>query len=281
MSSPLKYAALCLAGLAAACDDDGNDPAAPWPPDVPPAAAVQSAVGAPAIALSAHSLWYCYTPYGNRMCVILRRHFRITSIGANPLRWTASSDHPWIVVSPAGGTTPTVVTVSVDARKLPPWRPAYGSITISAAGASNSPQKISVVVNFDGRPLSPPASQSGVTRPLLGAPAIAFSDSAIGFCYSPGSTRNCVRLEEQVRFTSLGGRPLTWRAVSDQPWIVLKPARGTTPTDVWIYVAFAKLPPRQGSNSVSGLITVSAAGASNSPQTIPVKLQFYSSPPPR
>lgn len=158
MPSLPKYATLCLAALAAACGDDMNDPAAPRPPDVPPAAAVHSAVG---------------------------------------------------------------------------------------------------------------------------APAIAFSDSAIGFCLSPGSTRNCVRLEERVRFISVGGKPLTWKAVSDQAWIVVRPARGTTPTNVRIFVAGAKLPPRQGSNSVSGLITVSAAGASNSPQTIPVKLQYYSSPPPR
>jgi hypothetical protein len=32
--------------------------------------------------------------------------------------------------------------------------------------------------------------------------------------------------------------------------------------------------------SVTGWITVSSGAASNTPQKIPVKLQFYSSPPP-
>ncbi len=265
MSTSLNYTALCLASLVAACGDDGSDLAAPGPTDVPPAAAAQTALVAPAIALSAHSLWYCYTPGGNRMCVILRRQLRVTSTGT-PLKWTATSNNPWIVVSPAGGTTPTSVTVSIDTRKLPAWRPVYGSITIAAAGASNSPQKVRVIVNAVGRgPLS----------------AIAFSDSAIGFCFNPASSRSCVRLEEQVRFTSVGGTPLMWRAASSAPWIVVNPAGGTTPTDVRVFVDYDKLPPRNGATSVSGWITVSAAGASNSPQTIPVKLQFYSQPLPQ
>ena len=262
MSSPLKYATFCIAGLAAACGDEGSDLAAPRPTEAPPDAAIQTALVTPAIALSAHSLWYCYTPGGNRMCVILKRPLRVTSTGT-PLKWTATSNNSWIVVSPAGGTTPTSVTVSIDTRKLPTWRPVYGSITIAAAGASNSPQKVRVIVNSSGRPPS----------------ALAFSDSAIGFCYMPSSTRACVRLEEQVRFTSVGGTPLTWKAVSSAPWIVVSPAGGTTPTDVRVFVDY--LPPRNGATSVSGWITVSATGASNSPRTIPVKLQFYSQPLPQ
>ena len=264
MSTSLKYTALCLAGLVTACGDDGSGLAAPGPADVPPAAAGQTALVAPAIGLSAHSLWYCYTPSVNRMCVALKRPLRVTSTSTVALKWTATSNNPWIVVSPTAGTTPTGVTVSIDTRKLPAWRPVYGSLTIAAAGATNSPQKVRVIVNSSGRPPS----------------ALAFSDSAIGFCFMPSSTRACVRLEEQVRFTSVGGTSLTWKAVSSAPWIGVNPAGGTTPTDVRVFVNY--LPPRTGTTmSVSGWITVSAAGASNSPQTIPVKLQFYSQPLPQ
>jgi hypothetical protein len=90
-----------------------------------------------------------------------------------------------------------------------------------------------------------------------------------------------VILEEHVLFTSTGGKALKWTAVSDQPWIIVRPASGTTPTDVRVSVDMRKLPPRYNNLSVSGLITVSAAGASNSPRAIPVKLQFYSQPLPR
>jgi hypothetical protein len=274
MSSALKYAMLCLAGLVAACGDDGSDPAAPGSTDLPPPAAAsglpsggrQNALAAPAIVLSTHALYYCYTPGGNRMCVILKRTLRVTSSSTTALKWTASKNQPWIVVSPAGGTTPTSVTVSVDPAKLPPWTYAFGMVTISAAGASNSPQTIRVEKNPVGRSLNPPA--------------LAFSDSAIGFCFNPTSTRACIKLEEHVQFTSTRA-PLTWKAVSGQPWIVVRPTSATTPTDVRVFVDFDKLPPRNGALSVSGWITVSAAGASNSPRTIPVKLQYYSQPLPQ
>jgi BACON domain-containing protein len=266
MSSPLKYAPFCLAGLAAACGDASSNPAAPSAAESPPAAEVQNALVAPAIGLTAHALYYCYTPVSNRMCVILKRKIEVTSSSTTPLTWTALSNYPWIVVSPAQGTTPVSVTVSVDPRKLPARRPVYGSLTIAAAAASNSPQKISVYVNAVGRPLS--------------LPALAFSDSAIGFCYNPTSTRACVRLSEQVGFLSTG-TALTWRAVASHSWIVVQPAGGTTPADVRVSVDFAKLPSRNGATSISGWITVSATGASNSPQTIPVKLQYYSQPLPQ
>ena len=116
-----------------------------------------------------------------------------------------------------------------------------------------------------------------VAAPVPNGP-LAFSDSAIGFCYRPASTRSCVRLEEHVLFTSTGGKALKWTAVSE-PWIILRPVSGTTPTDVRVSVDMRNLPPVGSSLSVSGVITVSASGASA--QTIPVKLQFYAQPVPR
>ena len=118
-----------------------------------------------------------------------------------------------------------------------------------------------------------------VAAPVPSGP-LAFSDSAIGFCYRPASTRSCVRLEEHVLFTSTGGKALKWTAVSE-PWILLRPASGTTPTDVRVSVDIRNLPPVGSSLSVSGLITVSVSGATSNPQTIPVKLQFYAQPLPR
>ena len=130
-------------------------------------------------------------------------------------------------MSPAAATTPTTVVISVNPRKLPLWRPAYGRVTISAAGASNSPQVVDVVV--------------GQTASPLGLPSLAFSDSAIGFCYFPAASRGCVRLAEHVLFTSTGAS-LAWKAVSSKPWIVIQPATGATDTDVRVSVDFAKLP---------------------------------------
>jgi hypothetical protein len=212
---------------------------------VVPAAPGLSAVTAPALLLDSHALYYCYHPGTTRNCVVLKRTLRLTSSGA-PLKWITSKSQPWITVSPAAGTKPTTVT-------------------IAAAGAFDSPQKVAVVVNY--RAIAP------------FPPSLAFSDSAIGFCNSPGSTRNCVRLAEHVLFTSTGAA-LGWKATASRPWIVILPTSGTTDTDVRISVDLTRVPSPHGT-SISGSLTVSSAGARNSPQTIPVKLQFYSIPPPQ
>jgi hypothetical protein len=261
----LRYLVLSVAALGAACGDQAGDPAGPRTPEVAPATPALSAVTAPALLLTAHALFYCYTPGGNRMCVVLRRDLGITS-SRGPLQWTASKSQPWIVMSPSV-TTPSSVVISVNSGKLPWWRPVYGRVTISAAGASNSPQVVDLVVGRTARP--------------LGLPALAFSDSAIGFCYFPASSRGCVRLAEHVQFSSTGAS-LAWKAVGSKPWIVIQPTTGSTDTDVRVSVDFTTLPPwKLGSTSLSAALTVSASGAGNSPQTIPVKLQFYSTPPPQ
>jgi BACON domain-containing protein len=266
MSIPVKYLTLSLAALAAACGGDAGSPVEPPAPDVVPAAPGLSAVMAPALLLNSHALYYCYHPGMTRNCVVLKRTLRLTSSGA-ALKWTTSKSQPWITVSPAAGTTPTTVTISVDTRQLPPPPvfAAFGTVTVFAVGAFDSPQKVSVVVNY--RAMAP------------ALPSLAFSDSAIGFCDSPGSTRNCVRLAEHVLFTSTGAA-LAWKATASQPWIVIQPASGTTDTDVRVSVDLTRLPSGHGT-SVSGSLTVSSGGARNSPQTIPVKLQFYSTPPPQ
>ena len=267
MSLPLRYLVPAMAALAAACGGEAGGPTGPRAPDVVPVTPGLSAVTAPALLLNSHALYYCYHSGSVRICIVLKHTVRITSSGSS-LKWTASKSQPWITISPAAGTTPTTMTISVDPRKLAAPVPSVisGTVTIAAAGAFDSPQKVAVVVNYRGIAPFPPS--------------LAFSDSAIGFCLSPGATRSCVRLAEHVLFTSTGAS-LAWKAVSSNPWIVVQPATGATDTDVRVSVDQTKLPPRNGATSFTGAITVSAAGASNSPQIIPVKLQFYSTPPPQ
>ena len=266
MKPALGYLVLTVAALGAACDNRTDDPVGPRAAE--PAPPALSTVTAPALLLDSHALYYCYHPGATRNCVVLQRTLRIrSSIG--PVNWTASKDQPWIALSGTSGTTPATLTISVKSGTLgyqTPGSSAFGTVTISAAGARYSPQKVKVVVNYLARAPFPPS--------------LAFSDSAIGFCYNPGSTGGCVRLAERLLFTSTGAS-LAWKAVSSKPWIVVHPDTAATDTDVRVSVDLTKLPPRNGATSLSGAITVSASGAQNSPQTIPVKLQFYSTPPPQ
>jgi hypothetical protein len=260
MTPSLRYVGLCLAAVATACGEEARDPAAPEPTTPQQVTALEAVTTVPALRVDAHALYYCYHPGTLPSCIVLKHQLRITSSGA-ALEWTASKNKPWIILSSTGGTTPSTLTVSVNPQALPSLSTTLrGSVTIAAPGASNSPQTVLVEVNGQV------------------PPALAFSDSAIGFCYAPGSTRNCVRLQEDVLFTSTGA-PLAWRAKSSVSWLTLHPASGTTPTTVRVVADLDKVQVIFGS-SVTGWITVSSGAASNTPQKIPVKLQFYSSPPP-
>jgi len=110
----------------------------------------------PAIGVSSSALGFCDRPGSVRICVVLTRDLRITSLGRRLLKWTVSSDQPWIRVSPVRGTTPSDVKVSIDLGQLGPIRlgqTARGSILVSAPGASNSPLRIPVALCFYAVPL--------------------------------------------------------------------------------------------------------------------------------
>ena len=123
-------------------------------------------------------------------------------------------------------------------------------------------------------PSGPPSPMDVVATPaaLTAGPKLTLSDSAIGFCYRPATVRNCVFLSERIRITSTV-RSLHWRASSSRSWLVLSAATGTTPVGVTVSVNLNKVPQPHG-DRVFGAITVSSAGASNSPLTIPVTLFF-------
>jgi hypothetical protein len=123
-------------------------------------------------------------------------------------------------------------------------------------------------------PTAPASPMAAVLTPaaLTAGPKLALSDSLIGFCYRPGTTRNCVFLSERVRITSTV-RSLHWRAATDVPWLVLSATTGTTTAGLKISVDLTRVPQPHG-DRVWGGVTVRSAGASNSPLRIPVTLFF-------
>jgi Viral BACON domain len=64
---------------------------------------------------------------------------RLLQSGTGTVTWTASSDKPWLVVSPASGTGPATLSVSVkfDAAVAAPGS-ASGSISVVLTGATNT-----------------------------------------------------------------------------------------------------------------------------------------------
>jgi len=71
---------------------------------------------------------------------------RVTQTGPGPITWTATSNQPWLTVSPTSGSGSAVLSVSVQfASGITAVQ--NGAITISAAGATNAVGPITVRLN--------------------------------------------------------------------------------------------------------------------------------------
>lgn len=90
----------------------------------------------PAISLSSSSLSFAYTVGGTTPP---SQTVSVTNAGGGTLAYSVAWDAAWLTASTAGGT----ITISVNPSGLM-VNTYQGAITVSAAGASNSPQTISV-----------------------------------------------------------------------------------------------------------------------------------------
>lgn len=72
---------------------------------------------------------------------------QLTQSGTGVVRWTATSNQPWLVVSPATGTGPATLYVSVQDSGGLTGAPA-GSIVLALSGAGNNPGPINVRLNL-------------------------------------------------------------------------------------------------------------------------------------
>jgi uncharacterized protein (TIGR03437 family) len=94
------------------------------------------------LAVSPQSLTFNYTVGGTLPAA---QTISITNTGGGTLSWTASASAAWVGLSPASGTAPTTISVSVSPATL-----AAGSypatVQITATGATGSPASVSVTL---------------------------------------------------------------------------------------------------------------------------------------
>jgi uncharacterized protein (TIGR03437 family) len=72
---------------------------------------------------------------------------QITNGGSGTLSWTASSNQSWLTVTPASGSAPSTLSISVSTSGLDAGS-YQGTIQVSAAGVSNSPMTIAVTLTI-------------------------------------------------------------------------------------------------------------------------------------
>jgi len=117
------------------------------------------------------------------------------------------------------------------------------------------------------------ASSQTPTPPPTATPALSVTPQNLSFNATSGSSGPA---SQTVNITNSGGGTLTWTASASQPWITLSSASGTGAQSVSVGTAISGLT----AGTHSGTVTISAAGATPSVQTVNVTLLIASVLPP-
>ncbi len=181
----------------------------------------------------------------------------VSNSGGGTLNWTAAvTSGPWLSVSPASGTNSGTLAVSANINGLSAGT-YNGVITVSATGATNTPQTIGVAL--------------AVTGP---SPTIALSANSLSFRAQEDGANPA---GQTVTVSNSGGGTLSWTAtVSSGAWLRVSPASGTGTGTLTVSANTTGL----AAGTFNGTIQVAASGATNTPQTISVTLTVTAPPPP-
>ncbi|MEW6246117.1 MAG: choice-of-anchor D domain-containing protein [Nitrospirota bacterium] len=175
----------------------------------------------------------------------------ISNTGSETLNWTAVSSANWLSLNgaaSASGTNSGSFTVGVNHSGL-----AVGtynaSITISATGATNTPQTVPVILTVTAAP-----------TPTIGLSTTNLSFTGVQGGANPGN--------QVITITNTGSGTLAWSAAENAAWLSVSPASGTGNGSITVSVNTAGL----SAGTVSAPITITASGATNTPQTVTVSL---------
>ncbi len=180
----------------------------------------------------------------------------VTNTGSGTLSFTASSDASWLGVSPASGSAPSNLQLTAAVGSLVAGT-YTGHITVTASGVQGSPATITVTFTI----ASPPP------------PNLVVSPSTLTFSATQGGGDPSAL---GVNISNSGSGVLSFTATSDAAWLGVSPASGTAPQTLTVQPSIATLAP----NTYTGHVTITAAGAQNSPSTVTVTLTVNPTAPP-
>jgi uncharacterized protein (TIGR03437 family) len=157
----------------------------------------------------------------------------------------------WLSASLSASTTPAVLTVSANQANLAPGNYA-GSVVVTSAGASNSPQTIAVQLVVSS------------TTSLTATPA------SVSFAYVLGNPNPAA---QTINVTST--QPVTFStSVGSGNWLTVTSSSSSTPATLTLNVSPGSLP----AGTYNTNISITSAGATNSPLVIPVALLISNKP---
>ena len=209
--------------------------------------------GAPGLSAFPGSLTFSGTAGGT---VAAAQSINITS-PLPGLSFSATTNVPWLTLTPAAGAAPGILQVTADPSQLAA-NTYNGAITISAANGVT--QNVSVAFTV-----------TSATPPKLGASAPGVSFSATQG--SPSSTT-------QIIVTNQGGGSLAFNATASSStggnWLQVSPSNGTATPSSPVTLTVTATPGSLGAGTYSGSIVLSSSSGGNA--TITATLTISAAP---
>jgi hypothetical protein len=177
----------------------------------------------------------------------------VTNAGTGTLTWTVTDNANWLTATQSGSSIVAGVNLSGLAAGT-----YNGAITVSATGATNTPQTIPVTLTV-AAPAPSPAVSLSATPPSVTVSVPAGSTAQQYFSFD---------------VTSSGGNT-SWSINDPAYWILREPSSGSTPSKVYGYI-FPESFKTAGTYSATFTITPSSSGIA--PISVPVTLTVTGSP---
>jgi predicted secreted protein len=210
----------------------------------------------PLICCSPKSLSFSATPGGSNPA---NGTLEIWNSGIDTISWTLSDDAAWLSENFTSGSSTgehDTAAVSVDIAGMSAGNYS-ASITITAAGAINSPWTVPVSLHISS------------------APEISFSPERLRFTAGEGGSNPANRT---LDIWNSGGGTLNWSVSDNAAWLSENPTTGSSTSEhdtVAVSVDIAGM----SAGDYSANITITAPGASNNPQIVLVSLHISSPAP--
>jgi len=183
----------------------------------------------------------------------------VTSNGQALTFTAAASDKDpvsWLSVTPATGTTPGALSISVDGSKLNPGT-YQGLVTVVAPNGGNSPATITV--NFT----------------VSTASTISVTPANLAFAYTIGAAAPQSQIIQVQSSSAVSFAAAATTNNNTGNWLQVTPANGTTPGTLTVSIN----PTGLAAGNYTGTIAVTSPSAAT-PTTIPVTLTVSAAPPP-
>jgi hypothetical protein len=196
---------------------------------------------APRLRLSPGALTFNYATGGSTPAA---QNLNVNTDGAS-VSFTVSTTASWLTATPVSGTSPAAVSIAVNPSGLAVGT-YTGSVTITAPGATNSPQSVGVTLNVNA------------------APNLTLNPGSLTYTYQVGGSTPAA----QTVSVSSTGSALSYTVSTSAAWLTATPATGSTPGTLSVGVN----PSGLSAGTYTGTVTVTSTGAGNSPQKVNVTL---------